>query len=376
MIYADVGDKVVMASPMRVLFIEDSVEDIAHTVDYLNREASHISLTVANSLGEAKSKLNTQNFDSVIVDYDPPDGSGVEFLQYLKEIGSSAVPIIITEPGNYKLLNDVFKVGVVNYVPKGDCYWECLPLLLEQAVDFSRLLAAERAAGQATPAELVEKRDQLMSRMSHEVKTPLTSILGFAHMLVTKPDAPIEKRQKWASFIHSKSQQLSRLIDNMLDLSELQTGDITITRQPTDLSALITDAVAEMEAVAPTRRIEATILPTLPELKLDADHISQVIVNLLTNAHNLTPEGQPIEIEMRDKADTVEVAVTDHGPTLPPEEREKVFEPFSAEPGAGYQPGKELWLPLARTIIEAYGGRLWIDTAPGQGSVFIFSLPK
>jgi signal transduction histidine kinase len=365
-----------MASPMQVLFIEDSVEDIGHTVGYLEREAPDISLTVANSLAEAKSKLSTQNFDSVIIDYDPPDGSGIEFLAYLREIGNSAVPILITEYANYGMLNDIFRQGMFYQVTKADCYWECLPILLEQAVHFSRALAEERAANQATPANLAEKRDQLMSRLSHEVKTPLTSILGFAHMLVTKPDAPVEKRQKWANFIHSKSQQLGRLIDNMLDLSDMQTGQLTVDKRPTNLSTLIDDAVAEIEGIAPTRVIEATVPAELPELDIDADRVEQVIVNLLTNAHNLTPEGQSIELEVRDRSDAVEVAVIDHGPTVPPETRENVFEPFSAEPGSGHQPGKGLWLPLARSIIEAHGGRLWLESAPPQGSIFIFSLPK
>jgi signal transduction histidine kinase len=361
---------------MQVLLIEDSAEDIEHTIDYLKQEAPQISVTVANSLAEAKSRLGTQNFDSVIVDYDPPDGSSIDFLHYLKETGNNAVPILISEYGNYGLLNDIFQRGVFYNVTKGDCYWECLPLLLEQAVSFSRTLAAERAAHQATPAVLAEKRDQLMSRVSHEVKTPLTSILGFAHMLMTKPDAPIEKRQKWANFIHSKSQQLSRLIDNMLDLSEMQTGQQTINPRPTDLSTLISEAIAEMEALAPTRAIEVIIPNGVSELNIDTDRISQVIVNLLTNAHNVTPEGQPIKLEVRDRNDVVEVAVTDHGPILPPEMRENIFEPFSAEPGSGPQPGKGLWLPLAKKIIEAHGGRCWLEPAPPHGSIFIFSLPK
>ena len=143
-----------MASPMEVLYIEDSVEDIAHTADYLNDEAPYISLTVAYSLGEAKSKLSTHNFDSVIIDHDPPDGSSIEFLQYLKTINSNAIPIIIAENGNYGLLKNIFREGVVYHIPKGDCYWECLPLMLEQAAAFSRLLAAERAAHNTTPVEL------------------------------------------------------------------------------------------------------------------------------------------------------------------------------------------------------------------------------
>src|SRR5260221_9497702 len=125
-----------MPSPMQVLFIEDSTEDIDHTNDYLKREASHISLTVAHSLEEARSKLNAQTFDSVIVDHDPPDGTGVEFLQYLKDSGNKTVPIIITEYGNYGLLKDIFQQGMVYQVAKGDCYWECLPPLIEQAVSF------------------------------------------------------------------------------------------------------------------------------------------------------------------------------------------------------------------------------------------------
>jgi signal transduction histidine kinase len=394
-----------MSSPIQVLYIETDPSDFGQTTTYFDQQAPHINLTLATSFSAAKERLSNSPFDSIVLDYLLPDGTGLDFLRHLQAISSKTVPIFLMEIGNYVQLSEVLDQGGFFHVVKGIRYWECLPSMIAQAVEYSRRIEKERTMhtelelvvdsltvkleiceralkeaqhrqAQALPADhLAHARDEFMSRVSHEFKTPLTAVLGFAHMMVTRPDAPVEKRQKWAFFIESKSEQLNRLVDNMLDLSDLQAGYLVLKKSNADISALIHRAVEEMEAIAPERRFQLDIPADLPEVNLDADRISQVILNMLSNAHNSSPDDQSVEVSVRSSDDQLEMRVVDHGVSLDPIDRERVFEPFSAEPGAGYQPGKGLWLPLARTLIEAHGGHLWIEPTPDHGSTFVFSLP-
>src|SRR5258708_3210271 len=394
-----------MTSPVQVLYIGQDPEDFAKTTTYLDQQVPHIGLKIATSFSEAKTFISSIPFDSIVLDYKLPDGTALDFLMYLKQIGNCAVPILLLESADYVKLARVLEVGACFHLVKGDQYWECLPSLIAQAVEYSRLLDKEKrlSAGLGLEVDaltarleiyekmaadgkqpgfhplsetLAHERDELMSRVSHEIKTPLTAVLGFAHMMVSHPDAPLEKRQKWAAFIESKSEQLNRLVDNMLDLSDLQAGHLVLNKRRASLGIMIRDAVESMEAIAPDRAFKLDVSKELPEISVDVDRIAQVILNMLSNALKLSPEGQPVEVTLRHQKDQQEVRVVDHGNGLEPDEREYVFEAFSAEPGAGYQPGKGLWLPLARALIEAHGGRMWIEPTADHGSTFILALPE
>ena len=358
---------------VQALLVEDEQADVEEITGCLESAAPYITLTVVSSLAAAKTALSGQTFDVIILDHTLPDGSGLDLLRHLQEISSDAVRIVTTEHGNYEYLVDALKQGAAKSLTKGDCYWQCLPLMIEQEMEFRRQLEAARRE-QPTPDEITYLRDELMSHIAHEVKTPLTSILGFAHMMMSHPDAPVEKREKWARFIHTKSELLTRLVDNMLDLARLQSNELPLHLRLVDLGEMLRDAVEEVAITAPGRVIEIDIPADLPSVMVDADQMSRVLVNLLVYAHNASPPDQLIRATIRVNGDALQVGVTDYGRAIALEEQNHIFEPFSAEPGGGVQPGKGLWLPLARTYVEAIGGHMWFDVTPG-GNTFYFSLP-
>jgi K+-sensing histidine kinase KdpD len=227
----------------------------------------------------------------------------------------------------------------------------------------------------ADSAELAQLRDRLMSRISHEVKTPLTSVLGFAYMMQSKPDAPQEKREKWASFIYSKSESLNRLVENILDFDALHDGRLTLTRRPTDLRELIQNVISELAEAMPEHHVDLVLPDHAILLEIDVDRMFTVLYNLISQALKVTPTDQVVKVEMRESNEGIEVAVTDRGPGLDEEQQKHIFDPFSAEPGSNYQPGKGLWLPLAKALIESHDGKMWFESTPAIGNTFHFTIP-
>jgi signal transduction histidine kinase len=236
--------------------------------------------------------------------------------------------------------------------------------------------ATTRSDAEPVTAEDIERmRDRLLSRVSHELKTPLTSIMGFAHMMSTRPDAPIEKRQKWGNFIRSKSELLTRLVDDMMDLSKLQTGRTQMQRQPVELVTVIEDAIEQMVLPAPNREFVLNVAE-LPPIPLDTEQFTQALLHLFTNSHNFSPPEAPIIVTVTDEGDSVGVSIQDQGSAVVPDEQAYVFEPFANEPGEGHVPGRGLGLSIARRIIEAHGGKLWVDQYSDDGNTFKLTLPK
>src|SRR5260221_1785527 len=134
-----------MTSPVQVLYVGQDPKDFAKATTYLDRQAPHIGLKIGTSFSEAKTLLSSAPFDSIMLDYKLPDGTVLDFLMYLKEVGNWVVPILLLESADYVKLARILEVGACFHVVKGDQYWECLPSLIAQAVeDFPRLVTEKR----------------------------------------------------------------------------------------------------------------------------------------------------------------------------------------------------------------------------------------
>src|SRR5258708_5817590 len=152
-----------MTSPVQVLYIGQDPEDFAKTTTYLDQQAPHIGLKIATSFSEAKTLLSSTPFDSIVLDYKLPDGTVLDFFMYLKEVGNWAVPILLLESADYVKLARVLEVGACFHVVKGDQYWECLPSLITQAVEYSRLLDTKKKLKTGLGLEV----DDLTARMEN-----------------------------------------------------------------------------------------------------------------------------------------------------------------------------------------------------------------
>jgi signal transduction histidine kinase len=233
---------------------------------------------------------------------------------------------------------------------------------------------------QAQHARALEARDRLravIEVVSHELRTPLTSVLGYARLLVDRPEVAVERRVHWAGLVLEKARLMARLVDEVTDLARMGSARFALHRSPTDVAALATGLAADLDAGAERHQIVVAAAPGLPLVPVDRDRIAQVLTNLLTNAIKFWPEGGVVQVRVYATADSLVVEVEDHGPGVPPELAEQIFEPFyRVESGTGQRvAGTGLGLAVSRGIVEAHGGHIACRPVPDGGACFRFTLP-
>jgi signal transduction histidine kinase len=240
------------------------------------------------------------------------------------------------------------------------------------AIENARLFeAASRARAME---ELDRLKSEFISAVSHELRTPLTYIQGYSELLKVRQPDPI-LIQDAVGEINGAAVRMARLVDDLLDLSRIEAGRLTLRARELDLGAILRSAVAAARVHEPSRQLELE-LPTLPILRGDPDRIRQVIDNLLGNALRYAPEG-PIRVLARPDDHGVRVEVADQGPGIPPEDQPRVFEPFYRGANSEIQPlrGGGLGLTIVRKLVEGHGGAVGLNSTPGSGSTFWFTLP-
>ena len=197
-----------------------------------------------------------------------------------------------------------------------------------------------------------------------------------------KPNLESRERSRFLGFIAKESERLTRLINQVLDVSKIESGREEWRALPVDLREVVSDAVTAMSQVFEDQKISVRIgdTPTQSVMALgDVDRVIQVILNLLSNAAKFSPQGHgEIQIEFAFLAEHVRIDVRDNGPGIHKRDQEFIFDRFRRvkDSDAGKSQGTGLGLYISRTIVERFGGQLWVESAPGQGACFSFTLPK
>jgi PAS domain S-box-containing protein len=225
---------------------------------------------------------------------------------------------------------------------------------------------------------LVEQmKSEFVSAVSHELRTPLTSIYGFAETLL-RQDVLFgeEERRIFLGYIASESQRLTSIVDALLNVARLDTGDLHVSLAPTDVRAIVSEVVAD----ADTNGHEFVVdLPEEPvAVEADREKLRQVFVILVDNAVKYSPEGGRVVVGAARKDETVEVRVVDEGPGIPQSEQERIFRKFyrgDAGSRLGAAGGTGLGLFIAQGLVTAMGGRIWVASNEGSGSSFGVELP-
>ncbi len=249
------------------------------------------------------------------------------------------------------------------------------------AIQNARLF--QEASTVATLKELDRLRGEFVARVSHELRTPLTSIKSLTETLL-RPDLslrPIERRQ-FLENIDEATDRLARTINDLLTLSRVEAGRLEIRRIPMAVGPLVEKVVAQFRPQAKDRSFHLELARHLPYALADPDRVGDVVHNLLSNAVKYSPAGKPLTISVRfeigDGAavpSRLVISVTDQGIGIPHREFGKLFQRFSQVNGTPAAGGVGLGLYICRTYVEAMGGAIWVDSRPGQGSTFSFSLP-
>jgi signal transduction histidine kinase len=220
-----------------------------------------------------------------------------------------------------------------------------------------------------------ESKDRFLASVSHEFRTPLTSIRSFVEILLSSPDEEPETREEFLSIIHEESIRLSRLVNSLLDLGKMRAGHHEWSFEDHALDEAVLRAVRSVSTVAAEKEIMIRVSggEDLPPLRFDLDRIIQVLVNLLANAVRYSPAGETVEVLVAGTPDGARVTVRDRGPGIPPRYRQRVFDRFWQMEG-GRQVGTGLGLSISLEIVTAHGGRIWVDEAPEGGCDVVFEI--
>ena len=221
-----------------------------------------------------------------------------------------------------------------------------------------------------------QMKSDFVSTVSVELRTPLTSIYGFAQTLLRDDIAfSDEERKTFLDFIARESERLTEIVDALLDVAALDTGDLSVALSPTNVSAVVHDIVATAEQVNQNgHRFIAEVDGEELAAKADPDKLRQVLDQLLSNAVKYSPAGGTVTVAARRRAETVEVSVSDEGVGIPASERERIFSKFYKS-GDGQARGTGLGLFIAQGLVREMGGHMWVDSEEGRGSRFAFELP-
>lgn len=259
-----------------------------------------------------------------------------------------------------------------------------------QAIRYSRELEQKSRELEAAYTELREAnerlkeldrmKDEFVATVSHELRTPLTSIRAFSEILLGNSDMTAEQRDEFLGIIVKESERLTRLINQVLDMAKMDAGRIEWHMERIELQGLIRDAANATSQLCKDRgvRLETELGEQPVELTGDSDRLTQVIINLLSNATRFCPEDSGrVTIRLRRDDEHARIEVQDNGPGIPPEQIERIFERFHqvSDQQAGKPEGTGLGLTISQRIVEHHGGSIWAESGPGQGATFILELP-
>ncbi len=253
-------------------------------------------------------------------------------------------------------------------------------LAMQAATAIHTAFLFEEAAASEAAKEADKLRTQLLGTVSHELRTPITVIQGFASSLKCADELNISKEMErdWIDEIESNAERLRRLVTDLLDLSRLEAGALRMIFDWQHMDDVIEEQRGNLEVLAGGRNLIFQVGSSLPLVRCDGERIGQVLRNLVENAAKFSPEDSDLVVGAERTRDGVLVGVLDEGTGIPPDALEKVFERFYQVEGMEFRPqhGTGLGLAICRNIIEAHGGKIWVESSVGQGSIFYFTLPS
>ena len=363
----------------RILIIDDSPEDRVFIRRCLERDTDGDFVFEEAELGEpALERVLADPPSCVVLDFNLPDMDGLEFLDRLH--GSADRPcapvVVLTGLGNEELAVAALKEGADDYLSKDRVNPNSLLRAVNHAIDgftTQRLLASQR--------EALERRNRQLETyaavVAHDLRNPVALIQTTADFLLELLPAEKEHRErKQVEVIRRSAARAVRLIEDLLEMSRIESGKLQLDLESHEVASLVHDALElhQRNAAAGGIELDVEIAAQLPTICVDGDRMLQVLDNLLSNAVKFTPEGGKITVRAKSDGGEVRFSVHDNGPGIEPEVRAHIFDRFWQARRSDRR-GLGLGLGIARGIVEAHGGRIWVESEMGKGSAFLFTIP-
>lgn len=376
---------------LKVLLVEDNPTDALIVKKKLQRDDAFIYEVIHVVSGEdALLNLEKELFHIMLLDYNLPKKSGLETLKEIKAKNIDMPVVMITGQGDEALAVKLMKEGAFDYLPKRENYEDSIPLMIRKTIiEFRAKSERERLQ-----KEIALKKDELektnlqlrqldamksdfVANVAHELRTPLAIIKGNLDNIEKGFAGAVQPQQKEIlGDIFRVLNRLTRLINDLLDLSKIESGKMTLNKENLDIVDLAGEVIKAFEKLASDKNI--AIIKEFPKaivsINADKDKLTQVFVNLIGNALKFSEKGN-VTIRIIELQDEVQVEIQDTGPGIDNNEINKIFDKF-VRVLAEKKEGTGLGLPIAKDIIGLHNGRIRVETELGKGSKFIFVIPK
>jgi signal transduction histidine kinase len=406
-----------MREPARVLVVDDEESVVVTIKAILQLDGYDVVTTTSGA--QARILVRKEDYDLVLSDLRLEDGDGLDVLRAVRESSPETVTIMLTGYASLESAVQALRAGAYDYLIKPSEVEE-LRNTVARGVERRRLglelkarvaeleranreivdlnTSLQRRIDEATAElqqryeelkELDRMKSQFLSIASHELKTPVTAISGWLQVALKRMRRLIESRPgepeagaqlasllEQLDVVYRQTGKLVRLIDELLDVSRIQTGRVEFRYADVDIGELANEVAARMQLT--TSSHEITVLRNGGSVvTADRDHLEQVLNNLVTNAIKYSPTGGPVTIDVRPDDGGVRISVSDRGIGIPEKELEAIFGLFYRSPDrtARDAAGMGLGLYISKEIISRHGGRIWAESA-GHGSVFHVVLPR
>ena len=242
------------------------------------------------------------------------------------------------------------------------------------AIGIERARAAEEAARSEAARQSEMLKSALLDALAHDIKTPLTSIKAAVTSLLGGDRPPPDR--ELLTIIDEEADRLNQISKEVLAMARIEAGKLHPDKHPYTVSEIVTSTLAELQPALAARRVEVEVPDAMPKVEVDFEFVQQVLKQLLDNAGKYSPPNAPLTIRAELRYGAVVISVADHGPGIDEEERSRIFDKyFRGRKNRFTTQGTGMGLSIAKGIVEAHGGKLWVTSVVGQGSVFSFSLP-
>lgn len=336
-------------------------------------------------------KVDEEKFDVILLSYELPGMNGLEILTGLQYKELSGPVIMLADAVNEEFAPQAMRDGAYDYVIREKGFEKGLAVIIHNALNafhalkererLQKEIAAKKSELEAANRKLQQLdkiKSDFVSNVAHEFRTPLTIIKGNVD-LVNKGGlgsvAPAQKEMLDSAI--NIVNRLSRLVNDLLDISKMESGKMELKKEPLDINAIIEENLAIFDKAIKDKkqRLQKELAKDIPMVNADRDKIMQVFVNLLSNAMKYTREAGQISIKTVSLEKEIMVEVTDTGEGVAPDNLDKIFDKFTRVT-AEKKEGTGLGLPIVKDIVSLHNGRIWVKSELGKGSQFYFTLPK
>jgi signal transduction histidine kinase len=340
---------------------------------------SQVRVERARTGAEATSCLDRMVFDVCLLDYHLGQESGIDLLREMRARGNDVPVVVLTADATHDVDVAAGEAGADDYLDK----LRMSPPILEHAIRYARSRRRsqrELAAQNRELARLDREKNVLLGMAAHDLRNPIGIVQSYAEMLAEHlSDLEPRETLEILKTIRRSCAHMTAMIDDLLDVSTIASGTLSLQKTPTDLVALVARVVAQHAAMADAKHIALEIeSEPVPSIPIDGVRFEQVLANLVANALKYSHAGTGVVVRVgREGTDHARVSVADHGIGIAPDFLPRIFRPFARAQRTGTSGEKSTGLGLAivQRVVEAHGGTISVSSRLGEGSTFTVTLP-